>query len=249
MAVEKSIGSDHSTLKASSHSDFETDSLERHGVVVVSDSVRTQEGGSLPSMDRYHSLESRHPGMDSRHPGMESRYPGIDSRHTGMETRDRMDSRHSRIDSRYPGIDSRHTGMETRDRMDSRHSRIDSRYPGVESRHGMESRHPGMGFGHTMQVYPPSNLVVNYAMQDNSNPLSPIWNQMQYFRTDSETSSNSEYITSYIENPTPVLRVQPPDPTGRKVGADSGHGESTDEERGEGSGSASEGESVQLANR
>ena len=222
MAVEKSIGSDHSTLKASSHSDFETDSLERHGIVVVSDSVRTQEGGSLPSMDRYHSLESRHSGMDSRHPGMESRYPGIDSRHTGMETRDRMNSRHSRIDSRYTG---------------------------VESRHGMESRHPGMGFGHTMQVYPPSNLVVNYAMQDNSNPLSPIWNQMQYFRTDSETSSNSEYITSYIENPTPVLRVQPPDPTGRKVGADSGHGESTDEERGEGSGSASEGESVQLANR
>ena len=208
MAVERSIGSDHSTLKASSHSDFETDSLERHGVIVASDTVGTREGGSLPSMDRYHSLESRHSGMESRHPG-----------------------------------------METRDRMDSRHSRIDSRHPGVELRYGMESRHPGMGFGHTMQVYPPSNLVVNYAMQDNSNPLSPIWNQMQYFRTDSETSSNSEYITSYIENPTPALRVQPPDPIGRKVGADSGHGESTDEERGEGSGSASEGESVQLANR
>ena len=94
MAVEKSIGSDHSTLKASSHSDFETDSLERHGVVVASDSIGTREGGSLPSMDRYHSLESRHPGMESKHPG--------------METRDRMDSRHSRIDSRHPGVESRH---------------------------------------------------------------------------------------------------------------------------------------------
>ena len=43
-------------------------------------------------MDRYHSLESRHPGM---------------------ETRDRMDSRHSRIDSRHPGVELRY-GMESR---------------------------------------------------------------------------------------------------------------------------------------
>ena len=91
-----------------------------------------------------------------------------------------------------------------------------------------------------------SNLVVNYAVQDGSNPLSPIWNRMQYFRTDSETSSNSEYITSYIGRLTPVPHVQAPDPGNRKFGADSGHGESTDEEHdGESSGgSDSEGEEL-----
>lgn len=93
---------------------------------------------------------------------------------------------------------------------------------------------------------PPSNLVVNYAVQDGSIPLSPIWNRMQFLRTDSETSSNSEYITSYIGRLTPLPHVQAPDPANRKFGADSGHGESTDEDRdGESSGgSGNEGEEL-----
>ena len=91
-----------------------------------------------------------------------------------------------------------------------------------------------------------SNTVVNYAVQDGSIPLSPIWNQMQFLRTDSETSTNSEYITSYIGRLTPIPHVQAPDPASRKFGADSGHGESTDEDRdGESSGgSGSEGEEL-----
>ena len=91
-----------------------------------------------------------------------------------------------------------------------------------------------------------SNVVVNYAVQDGSNPLSPIWNQMQFLRTDSETSSNSEYITSYIGRLTPLPHVQAPDPAGRKFGGDSGHGESTDEDNdGESSGgSGSEAEEL-----
>ena len=71
---------------------------------------------------------------------------------------------------------------------------------------------------------------------------------MQYLRTDSETTSNSEYITSYIGTQTPVPFLRPPDPANRKAGADSGHGESTDEERGSGSSSGNSSE-VELAGR
>ena len=67
-----------------------------------------------------------------------------------------------------------------------------------------------------------SNVVVNYATKDGSIPLSPIWNRMQYLRSDSETSTNSEYITSYIGRLTPLPHVQAPYPGDWKVGADSG---------------------------
>ena len=72
---------------------------------------------------------------------------------------------------------------------------------------------------------------------------------MQYFRTDSETSTNSEYITSYIGPQTPVPFVRPPDPANRKVGTDSGHGESTDEERGDGNSSSCSSSDVELASK
>lgn len=79
-------------------------------------------------------------------------------------------------------------------------------------------------------VFPQSNLMVNYAVQNATTPLSPIWNRMQYLHTDTETSCNSEYITSYIGRLTPLPRVQAPDCASKRVGADSGQGESTDED-------------------
>ncbi len=69
---------------------------------------------------------------------------------------------------------------------------------------------------------PASNLVVTYAMQEGSVPLSPIWNQMQYLRTDSESSSNSEYITSYVGHGSPLPQILPPEPPYRRPGGDSG---------------------------
>ena len=170
-----------STLKDSSHSDFETDSLERHGVIGGDLSVGTM----IPSHTHSHSpLASG--GGGSGGPGA------------------------------IPIIGY------------------------VQMPH-----HQQQGGPHPLPVHS-SNLVVNYAVQDGSIPLSPIWNQMQFLRTDSETSSNSEYITSYIGRLTPLPHVQAPDPGGsRKFGADSGHGESSDEEDQDGessSGSGSEGE-------
>ena len=66
---------------------------------------------------------------------------------------------------------------------------------------------------------------------------------MQYLRTDSETSSNSEYILSYVgqEQPAPE-----PDPAERKPGVDSGHGESDEEHM---ASEGSEGESVPVGNK
>ena len=71
---------------------------------------------------------------------------------------------------------------------------------------------------------------------------------MQYLRTDSETTSNSEYITSYIGSQSPFPFVRAPDPGNRKLGTDSGHGESSDEDRGSGS-SSGNGSDVELAGR
>lgn len=76
-----------------------------------------------------------------------------------------------------------------------------------------------------------SNLVVNYAEPEGSNPLSPIWNP--YFHTNSDTSTNSEYITSYIGKATPLPNVPSPNSATavtKKLSADSGHGESSDSE-------------------
>lgn len=168
-----------STLKASSHSDFETDSLERHGVIGGDLSVGTM----IPSHTHSHSPLAAG-GGGSGGPGA------------------------------IPIIGY------------------------VQMPH-----HQQQGGPHPLPVHS-SNLVVNYAVQDGSIPLSPIWNQMQFLRTDSETSSNSEYITSYIGRLT-LPHVQAPDPgASRKFGADSGHGESSDEDQdGESSGgSGSEGE-------
>ena len=65
--------------------------------------------------------------------------------------------------------------------------------------------------GGVVLPHPPrnKNLVVNYADPHGSGTLSPIWNQ--YFRTDSETSTNSEYITSYVGELTPLPSVLSPD--------------------------------------
>ena len=71
---------------------------------------------------------------------------------------------------------------------------------------------------------PPSNpnVVVNYADPHGSAPLSPIWNQFQYFRTESNSSTNSEYITSYIGQETPLPSVLSPDFKTRVLGAPPG---------------------------
>jgi hypothetical protein len=173
------IGSKDSTLKDSSHSDFETDSLERHGVIGGDMSI----GTIIPSHTHSHSPSAGGGGG--------------------------------------PGA-----------------------VPVIGYVQMLPSPHHQQGGPHPLPVHS-SNLVVNYAVQDGSIPLSPIWNQMQFLRTDSETSSNSEYITSYIGRLTPLPHVHAPDPGGsRKFGADSGHGESSDEDKdGESSdGSGSEGD-------
>lgn len=68
---------------------------------------------------------------------------------------------------------------------------------------------------------PPSNpnVVVNYADPHSSAPLSPIWNQFQYFRTESNSSTNSEYITSYLGQQTPLPSVLSPDYKTKVLGA------------------------------
>ena len=177
------LGSKDSTLKDESRSDFETDSLERHGVIIGGD---MSVGTMIPSHTHSHSPSG--PGGGA-----------------------------------VPVIG--YVQM-----LPSPHH------------HQQQQLHGG-----PHQLPSQSNLVVNYAVQDGSLPLSPIWNQMQFLRTDSETSSNSEYITSYIGRLTPLPHVQAPDPASRKFGADSGHGESSDEDRdGESSdGSGSEGEELQ----
>ncbi len=69
------------------------------------------------------------------------------------------------------------------------------------------------------------NLMINYARQEGNSPLSPIWNRMPHLGSDGESS---EYITSYIGT------CSTPSPRGegcvKRVGADSGHGESSEEE-------------------
>lgn len=55
------------------------------------------------------------------------------------------------------------------------------------------------------------NVMVNYADPHGSIPLSPIWNQIGYFQTESSSSTNSEYITSYIGPQTPLPSVLSPD--------------------------------------
>ena len=107
----------------------------------------------------------------------------------------------------------------------------------------------------TRLVLPPppqnSNLVVNYPNPHSTTPLSPIWDQIQYFRAESETSTNSEYITSYIGKMTPLPDLLSPDfnkvtpgvEFGKKTtGADSGQGESSGSEHGEGGTSSESGE-------
>lgn len=172
------LGSQDSTLKDSSQSDFATDSLERHGVVgdvstvgtiIPSHNTQSPSGGAIPVIGYVQMGEFRlfPPTPQEPHP-------------------------HHPVPSQS------------------------------------------------------SNLVVNYAVQDGSIPLSPIWNQMQFLRTDSETSSNSEYITSFIGRLTPLPHVQAPDPAGRKFGADSGHGESSDDDHAEESSGGSGSEAEEL---
>lgn len=163
------MGSKDSTLKDSSRSDFETDSLERYGVAGDAASIGTM----IPSHTRSSSSPS----------GSSGTIPITGYIQTGGNVR------------LLP--------------------------PTPQEPHPHHHHVPSQS----------SNLVVNYAVQDGSIPLSPIWNRMQFLRTDSETSSNSEYITSYIGRLTPLPHVQAPDPGSRKFGADSGHGESTDEDQ------------------
>lgn len=54
------------------------------------------------------------------------------------------------------------------------------------------------------------NLMVNYANPHSSTPLSPIWNQLG-FLSDTDASTNSEYITSYVGKLTPLPTVLSPD--------------------------------------
>ena len=63
------------------------------------------------------------------------------------------------------------------------------------------------------KLMPPHNpnSMINYADPHGSAPLSPIWNQLQYFRTESETSTNSEYITSFLGGQTPLPDILSPD--------------------------------------
>lgn len=60
---------------------------------------------------------------------------------------------------------------------------------------------------------PPNNpnLMVHYPDPHGPTPISPIWNQIGYFRAESDTSTNSEYITSYIGKLTPLPPVLSPD--------------------------------------
>ena len=172
------LGSKDSTLKESSRSDFETDSLERHGVIGGDESI----GSPIPN--HTHS-----PGGGGGGGGESGgAVPVI----------------------RY--IQMLHPSPNP-----------------APHHHQQQQLHGGQ---YPLTLHSP-NVIVNYAVQDGSLPLSPIWNQMQYFRTDTETSSNSEFITSYIERLSPLQHIQPPDAGGRKYGADSGNGESSDEEQAE----------------
>ena len=87
------------------------------------------------------------------------------------------------------------------------------------------------------------NLVINYAVQDGTTTLSPIWNRMQRLFTESDSSSNSEYITSYIGRTTPSPRRV--ECGGKRVGADSGQGESSDEEGSEDSDGSDSGDACE----
>ena len=169
------LSSKDSTLKESSRSDFETDSLERHGVVGGDESI----GSPIP-VSHTHSLKGGGGG---------GAVPVI-----------------SYIQMLHPS-------------------------PNPSPHHHQQQQlHGGQNPLNTLHS---PNVIVNYAVQDGSLPLSPIWNQMQYFRTDTETSSNSEFITSYIERLSPLQHIQRPDAGGRKYGADSGNGESSDDEQAE----------------
>lgn len=78
---------------------------------------------------------------------------------------------------------------------------------------------------HRLVLPPPPhnpNVVVNYADPHSSTPLSPIWNQIQYFQSDSNTSTNSEYITSYIGHQTPLPTVLSPDFKNKMLGGEAG---------------------------
>lgn len=70
------------------------------------------------------------------------------------------------------------------------------------------------------------NLMINYAHQEGTSPLSPIWGGR--FHPLSSDAESSEYITSYIGT------CSTPSPRGegcvKRVGADSGQGESSEEE-------------------
>ena len=90
---------------------------------------------------------------------------------------------------------------------------------------------------------PHSNLVISYANPHSTTPLSPIWNQNQYLRTDSETSTSSDYITSYIGKLTSLPTVLSPDFKNQMFPGDSVHGESSDSDHG-GSSGESGGEGV-----
>ncbi len=91
-----------------------------------------------------------------------------------------------------------------------------------------------------------SNLVINYARQEGNVPLSPIWNRVP--STDVDSSSNSEFITSYIgQSTTPSPREHGVCGV-KRVGADSGQGESSsgEEGRSEGSDDTDSSEEVRL---
>lgn len=74
-----------------------------------------------------------------------------------------------------------------------------------------------------------THTVVNYAVQEGSVALSPIWDQTQFSRSQSEDGTASEYITSFVGSLTETPDA--PNPDTQAPGSDSGQGGSTDEER------------------
>ena len=79
-------------------------------------------------------------------------------------------------------------------------------------REGREAAGGGGGGGLNLPLPPQNpNLMVNYANRHGNTPLSPIWNQIGYFQSDTDASTNSEFITSYIGDMTPLPTVLSPD--------------------------------------
>lgn len=137
---------------------------------------------------------------------------------------------------------SSHSAFET-DSLDSDVAKATMKLPSQTARQASGNPLPPAVDPTPDHALPPANLVISHAIQGLATPLSPIWNQMQYLRTDSETS-NTDYITSYIGRSTPLPRLHVPDHTGKHVSGDSGQGESSDDVSGD-SGSSEDSDSLE----